>query len=177
MHVRTSSGIHMSITALRYIWSSSIRVCEVSFEVHSEWKNCYQITFTPLRVIALVVSIAQNKKKVKFKFPLWGLIQYWNLMAYCTLDPKGVSSFISRGAARQAARTTSASEGRNYIRNLSNNLIFHLSRFVLLHAAKLGLGTDAFTSPPKEGMLRVFTLVKIQRLRPDSGIRNQHANH
>jgi hypothetical protein len=29
---------------------------------------------------------------------------------------------------------------------------------VLLHAAKLGHGTDSFTSPPKEGMLRIFQL-------------------
>jgi hypothetical protein len=27
---------------------------------------------------------------------------------------------------------------------------------VLLHAAKLRHGTDGFTSPPKEGMLRIF---------------------
>ena len=29
-----------------------------------------------------------------------------------------------------------------------------------------GHGTDSFTSPPEEGMLRIFMLVKIQRLRP-----------
>ena len=31
---------------------------------------------------------------------------------------------------------------------------------------KLGHGTDSFTSPPEEGMLRIFTPVKNQRLRP-----------
>ena len=30
----------------------------------------------------------------------------------------------------------------------------------------LGHGTDSFTSPPEEGMLRIFTPVKFQRLRP-----------
>jgi hypothetical protein len=34
------------------------------------------------------------------------------------------------------------------------------------HGAKLGHGTDYFTSPPKEGMLRIFIYRKIQRLRP-----------
>jgi hypothetical protein len=29
--------------------------------------------------------------------------------------------------------------------------------WVLLHAANLRHGTDGFTSPPKEGMLRIFT--------------------
>jgi hypothetical protein len=30
----------------------------------------------------------------------------------------------------------------------------------LLHAAKLRHGTDGFTSPPKEGVLRIFSPVK-----------------
>jgi hypothetical protein len=35
----------------------------------------------------------------------------------------------------------------------------------LLHAANLRYGTDGFTSPPKEGVLRIFTPLKILRLR------------
>ena len=31
---------------------------------------------------------------------------------------------------------------------------------------KLGHGTDSFTSLPEEGMMRIFTPLKIQRLRP-----------
>jgi hypothetical protein len=34
----------------------------------------------------------------------------------------------------------------------------------LLHAANLRHGTDGFTSPLKEGMLRIFSPLKIQRL-------------
>ena len=35
--------------------------------------------------------------------------------------------------------------------------ILNLRKYwVLLHAAKLGHGTDSFTSPPKEGMLRII---------------------
>jgi hypothetical protein len=37
----------------------------------------------------------------------------------------------------------------------SNYTIFEVS-WVLLHAPKLGHGTDYFTSFPKEGMLRIF---------------------
>ena len=37
----------------------------------------------------------------------------------------------------------------------------------LLHAANLRHGTDGFTSPPKEGVLRIFFALKIRRLRPD----------
>ena len=36
----------------------------------------------------------------------------------------------------------------------------------LLHAADLRHGTDNFTSPPKEGVLRIFFALKIRRLRP-----------
>ena len=36
----------------------------------------------------------------------------------------------------------------------------------LLHAANLRHGTYGFTSLPKEGVLRIFTPLKIRRLRP-----------
>ena len=35
----------------------------------------------------------------------------------------------------------------------------------LLHAANLRHGTDGFTSPPKEGVLKIFSPLKIRRLR------------
>jgi hypothetical protein len=44
---------------------------------------------------------------------------------------------------------------------------FHGTFSVLLHAANLRHGTDGFTSPPKEGVLRIFfSPLKIRRLRP-----------
>jgi hypothetical protein len=52
----------------------------------------------------------------------------------------------------------------------------------LLHAVKLRHGTDGFTSPPKEGMLRNFVARKNPKASPgfepaNSGTRGQHANH
>ena len=41
----------------------------------------------------------------------------------------------------------------------------------LLHAVKLRHGTDGFTSPPKEGLLRMFFALKIQRFRPGANPR------
>jgi hypothetical protein len=52
-------------------------------------------------------------------------------------DPKGVPSFISRGAA-------SASEGRNYEWKFC------------LRSSNSHRSQGSFTSPPKEGMLRIF---------------------
>jgi len=43
---------------------------------------------------------------------------------------------------------------------------FHGKCRDLLHAANLRHGTDDFTSPPKEGMLRIFFARKIRRLQP-----------
>jgi hypothetical protein len=43
---------------------------------------------------------------------------------------------------------------------------FHGKCTDLLHAAKLRHGTDGFTSPPKEGMLRILFARKIRRLQP-----------
>jgi hypothetical protein len=45
-------------------------------------------------------------------------------------------------------------------------LDFHGTFRVLLHASNLRHGTDGFTSPPKEGVLRIFFTRKIRRLRP-----------
>jgi hypothetical protein len=42
----------------------------------------------------------------------------------------------------------------------------HVTFRDLLYAVKLRLGTDGFTSPPKEGVLRFFSALKIRRLRP-----------
>ena len=48
--------------------------------------------------------------------------------------------------------------------------------YVLLHGAKLGHGTDSFTSPRKEGMRRIFqTSAGFEPA--NSGTRGQHANH
>jgi hypothetical protein len=41
--------------------------------------------------------------------------------------------------------------------NLACDPDFHINHTVLLHAAKLRHGTDGFTSPPKEGMLWIFS--------------------
>ena len=46
------------------------------------------------------------------------------------------------------------------------NADFHIHSSVLLHAVNLRHGTDSFTSPPKEGVLRIFSPLKIRRLRP-----------
>jgi hypothetical protein len=76
-----------------------------------------------------------------------------------------------------------SSERWNYGRErLSGNFAYVASIHAirdLLHAANLRHGTDGFTPPPKEGVLRIFSPLKIRRLRPglnpNLGTKGQHA--
>jgi hypothetical protein len=52
---------------------------------------------------------------------------------------------------------------------------FHGKCTDLLRAANLRHGTDGCTSPPKEGMLRIFVARKIRWLQPNLGTREQCA--
>jgi hypothetical protein len=50
--------------------------------------------------------------------------------------------------------------GEKWPVNLACDSDFHVHCRVLLHATNLRHGTDSFTSPPKEGMLWIFSLEK-----------------
>jgi hypothetical protein len=67
---------------------------------------------------------------------------------------------------------------RNGGRILPTKHLFHACR-VLLHAVNLRHGADGFTSPPKEGVLRIFITLKFHRPRPglNLGSSGKHANH
>ena len=60
--------------------------------------------------------------------------------------------------------------GNTWARNgrwiLTENARLPLTFRDLLHAVNLRHGTDGFTSPPKKGVLRIFSPWKIRRLRP-----------
>ena len=62
------------------------------------------------------------------------------------------------------------------MRNGGNLAYFIHARKVLLHAVNLRHGTDGFTSPPKEVVLRIFiTSVGIEPA--NLGSSGEHANH
>jgi hypothetical protein len=105
--------------------------------------NNIQITHQIIKAIKLVFSqnyfsflhkIYQPEKGVAMELPKKGKVRGWGLY-YSTealwlivlLTPKGVPSFISRGAAHQRRTVVSASEGRNYRWNLANNPVIHVS--------------------------------------------------
>jgi len=59
------------------------------------------------------------------------------------------------------------------IREFCLNADSHVTFRDLLRAVKLRHGTNSFTSPPKEGVLRIFFFaIKIRRLQPGANARN-----
>jgi hypothetical protein len=55
--------------------------------------------------------------------------------------------------------------GREMFRQISSRIRLPRNSADLLHVANLRHGTDGFTSPPKESVLRIFSPLKIRRLR------------
>jgi hypothetical protein len=69
-------------------------------------------------------------------------------------------------------RETSNRERGNYGREMSGEFCRKIAKD-LLHAANMRHGNDGFTSPPKEGMLRISAVFEPANL----GTGGQHANH
>jgi hypothetical protein len=63
----------------------------------------------------------------------------------------------------QPPETSSSEAGETRVRNMAAKFCLQASfhaRRVLLHAVNQRHGTDGFTSPPKEGMLRILPPLK-----------------
>jgi hypothetical protein len=90
---------------------------------------------------------------------------------HCFPPPIDVPTFSARCLHVQRRERPLAAEGGTLRRPemfrqiLSRIRLPHNSRD-LLHAANLRHGTGGFTSPPKKGVLRIFSSLKIRRLRP-----------
>ena len=88
--------------------------------------------------------------KVKVKVAFWSFFNTEAILAYCILAPNKFPHSSPEAPRIIQMRETSTSEGGNYYQILLANSNLWKS------AAKLGHGTDSFTSPPKEGILRIF---------------------
>ena len=90
---------------------------------------------------------------------------------HCFPPPLDVPTFSARclhvqRRGRPVAAEGGTLRGREMFRQISSRIRLPRNSRDLLHAANLRHGTDGFTSPPKEGMLRIFSPLKIRRLRP-----------
>ena len=95
--------------------------------------------------------------------------------AYCAIWVRH-SNFRHQTSLRVSPReSTQRSKVELWARNVWEfclNADFHVTFRDLLHAVKLRHGTDGFTSPPKEGVLRIF----LAACEPANfGIKGQHA--
>jgi len=62
-----------------------------------------------------------------------------------------------RASPRESTQRRKAELWARNVRKLCLNADFHVTFRDLLHAVKLRHGTNGFTSPPKEGVLRIFS--------------------
>jgi hypothetical protein len=90
---------------------------------------------------------------------------------HCFPPPLDVPTFSARclhvqRRERPLAEDSETLRGREMFRQISSRIRLPRNSRDLLHAANLRHGTDGFTSPPKEGVLRNFSPLKIRRLRP-----------
>jgi len=80
--------------------------------------------------------------------------------AYCAIWVRR-SSFRHQASPRVSPRESTQRRKmelwKRNVREFSLNAEFHATFRDLLHAVKLRHGTDGFTSPPKEGVLRIFS--------------------
>jgi hypothetical protein len=94
--------------------------------------------------------------------------------AYCAIWVRP-SNFRHQASARVSPReSTQRWKVELWARNVREfclNADLRVTFMDLLHAVKLHHGTDGFTSPPKEGLLRIFSAQKIRRLRPGANPR------
>jgi len=80
--------------------------------------------------------------------------------AYC-------ATWVRRSVSpRESTRRRKVELWARNVQKFCLNADFHVTFRDLLHAVKLRHGTDGFTSPPKEGVLRIFFALKIRRFRP-----------
>src|SRR5215475_10246564 len=90
---------------------------------------------------------------------------------HCFSPPLDVPTFSARCLHVQRRERPLAAEGgtlrgREMLRQISSRIRLPRNSRDLLHAAILRHGTDGFTSPPKEGVLRIFSLLKTRQHRP-----------
>jgi len=90
---------------------------------------------------------------------------------HCFPLPLDVPTFSARCPHVQRRERPLAVEGgtlrgREMFPQISSRIRLPRNSRHLLHAANLRRGTDGFTSPPKKGVLRIFSPLKIRWLRP-----------
>jgi hypothetical protein len=135
-------------------------------EIKTEWVNewwtneydAHQRKMCPTAIaiiIIIIIIIIFNLCTAAFK-------------AYCSIWVRS-SNFHHQGSPcvspRKSTQLRKVELRARNVREFCLNADFHVTFRDLLHAVKLRHETDGFTSPPKEGALRIFFALNIRRLR------------
>jgi hypothetical protein len=137
--------------------------------LHRKWKTFKKFPQTFNLIIKLLLTIfymlQKNMCDRYIDTRIWGPTapMHLGLKERALCAPLSVSPPSSPEAlhVRQHERPLSAKDGimgEKWLIKFSLQWDFHGNCMGILHAAKLWHGTDGFTSPLKEGMLRVFSL-------------------
>ena len=88
------------------------------------------------------------------------------LIVRSELDVPTSATRLLHASPRESTQRRKVELWARNVREFCLNVDLHLIFRDLLHAVKLRHETDGFTSPPKEGVLRIFYALRIRRLRP-----------
>ena len=113
---------------------------------------------------------SRNQNPVRRPIWLWHTASL-GVGCHCFPPPLDIPNFSARclhvqRRERPLAVVGGTLCGREVFRQISSRIRLPCTSRDLLHAANLRHGTDGFTSPPKKGVLRIFSSLKIRRLRP-----------
>jgi len=94
------------------------------------------------------------------------LCKFLGVGCHCFPPPLDVPTFSARCLHVQRRERPIAAEGgtlrgREMFRRISSRIRLPRNSRDLLHAADLRHGTDGFTSPPKEGVLRIYMYITV----------------
>ena len=135
----------------------------VAYKTHLGLRTCFRIYFLILYQIILQMCYFV----LKYSLCLFSTT-HCSLLRFIVRSGLDVSTFVTRRLhACHHARAPSGGRwncGREMSGKFCLNSKFHVTCRDLLHAVKLRHGTDGFTSPPKEGVLRIFSRVRTREL-------------
>jgi hypothetical protein len=97
------------------------------------------------------------------------LDKFLGVVCHCFPPRLEVPTFAARCLHVLKEARDPSSERWKYGREMSGNIAHMTSQFTplgIFYMPQIRHGTDGFTAPPKEGVLRIFSLLKIRRLRP-----------
>jgi len=111
-------------------------------------------------MLEIVSKVSHRYKKRTILWDVMFQLRTAALKAYCAILVRR-SNFRHQASPRLSPReSTQRRKVEMWARNVREfclNFDFHVTFRDLLHAVKLRHGTDGFTSPPKEGALRIFS--------------------